>query len=193
MDETQRKTSAGIFLGPEGIEIPRPRWTGGGYLEKMDQTVGRSEFLERWIGLLGDQFSAEKHRHDLGRGNRERAQRIPGSPQHHGVPQGAHGQVHESVLVQVQLPVDAASKIHQARSEVGGRDPLERNGNNPGWIPAGASLSAKGLPGWLHLAAENSPFQVVVLNIIFQGMRAVSLWRHHPRFYWIYPAYLIFI
>lgn len=32
----------------------------------------------------------------------------------------------------------------------------------------------------LHHATEGSPFQEIAPNIILWGMRAVSLWRHHP-------------
>lgn len=38
-------------------------------------------------------------------------------PENHGISQGTHGQVHKSIFIEVQLPVDAAAEI----LEVGGQ------------------------------------------------------------------------
>lgn len=130
------KQNSSIFLGPEGTEIPQPHWPGGS---------------DCW-----ETHFSRKTRMIWGRGNGERTPRIPGSPQHHGAAQRAHGHVHQPVLVQVQLPVDAAPEIHQARGQVGGRDALERNGNNPGWSPAGAFPACQGFAQ----AGSASPLEI---------------------------------
>lgn len=58
-------------------------------------------------------------------------------PQNHSVAQGAHRQVHEPILVEVQLPVEAAAEILEAGSQLRGSDSLGSGKRKLGLDPVG--------------------------------------------------------
>lgn len=66
----------------------------------------------------------------------QESRKMGNQPQNHGVAKGAHSQVHKPVLVEVQLPMDAAAKILEAWSQLWGSDSLQGvEGKSWAWAP----------------------------------------------------------
>lgn len=86
-------------------------------------------------------------------------------PQNHSAAQGAHRQVDEPILVEVQLPVEAAAEILEAGSQLRGSDSLGSGKRKlgldtvrPGWAGPPYPANTNGNPGGsLQPKALSSP------------------------------------